>query len=200
MQLDRYMKEKFPNLELCSPLFYNWPIGIRFELENNDLQSEKEYIEHVLARANSLYDALFDSSDEMYVVSNVYDQRLKKKGFFPSIVKNKKVLWSITSYPIINPYLDDDEPVEEKKANRMILKCRKKDLNKNLIRKYLDSEVAELFLININKELIYYIYDSRGSDLVSAKSETIQPYYEQFNDWILDYDREKIDKVFKDDN
>ncbi|MEB1808375.1 MAG: DUF3885 domain-containing protein [Bacillaceae bacterium] len=152
-----------------------------------------------MARANSLYDALFDSNDEMYVVSNVYDQRLKKKGLFPKIVKNQKVLKSITSYPIINPYLEEDEPEEDRKANRMILKCRKKDLNKNMIRKYLDSEVAELFFININKELIYYIYDSRGSDLVSAKSKTIQPYYERFNDRVLDYDREKIDKVFKDD-
>lgn len=200
LRIDRYMQEKFPDLELCSPLFYNWDIGIRFELEKRDPeQSEKDYIEHVFYRSEKLFNAFFDPSDEMYLVSNIYVERLNKKRFFPTIVKNKKTLRNVASYPIVNPYIDDDEPEEDRKAKRIILKCHKKDLRKNIIRKYFYSEVAEIFFINVDKQFIYFIYDSRGCDLVSNKVDTIQPFYEQFYDWILDYDRDRIDKVFKKD-
>jgi len=36
------------------------------------------------------------------------------------------------------------------------------------------------------------LYDSRGLDLVSNRKQQLQNIYNDYNDWILDYDRENI--------
>jgi len=42
MLLNDFMNDNFPNLQLSPPLFYNWEIGIRFELglEWNTIQKD----------------------------------------------------------------------------------------------------------------------------------------------------------------
>jgi len=42
-----------------------------------------------------------------------------------------------------------------------------------------------------------YLDDDRGLDIVSEKRETIYPLYKNYNEWILDYDREHINKLFR---
>lgn len=41
------------------------------------------------------------------------------------------------------------------------------------------------------------MYDDRGLDLISADKESLRSFYEKYNDWILDNDREKIQKQFE---
>ena len=41
------------------------------------------------------------------------------------------------------------------------------------------------------KGTIFHIYDDRGADLIAASIDSIQGIYEKYNNWILDYDREK---------
>jgi len=41
------------------------------------------------------------------------------------------------------------------------------------------------------------MYDDRGLDIIASKIETIEPIYKMHNNWILDYDRELIDKQMK---
>ena len=55
----------------------------------------------------------------------------------------------------------------------------------------------EVYFINNDKSVIFNMYDDRGLDVISTKKETIAPLYNKFNDWILNYDREKVDDLFK---
>lgn len=55
----------------------------------------------------------------------------------------------------------------------------------------------EIYFINIDKKLIFHMYDDRGLDLISADKESLRSFYEKYNDWILDNDREKIQKQFE---
>jgi hypothetical protein len=191
-----FMETNFLGLELCSPLFYNWETSIRFELEEPEKVVWGKFgSERVYNRSESLFDALFQSQDEMYVVMNIYRDVTKNKGFLPSVVNNKKLLNKVTSFNLKNPYLDDED--EDKTISRIILKCQKKDLRKSIVKKYFNSNLADLFFVNIKNETIFYIYDSRGCDLVSENKESIKSVYEKFNNWILDYDRKRIDETFK---
>jgi len=45
--------------------------------------------------------------------------------------------------------------------------------------------------------MIYHLYDDRGCDVIASNKENLRPLYEELNDWILDYDREQIDTIFK---
>ena len=55
----------------------------------------------------------------------------------------------------------------------------------------------EIYFVNIDKKLIFHMYDDRGLDIISADKEILRLIYKQHNDWILNYDRERIDKQFE---
>lgn len=56
--------------------------------------------------------------------------------------------------------------------------------------------MPRLYFINIKKETIFSIYDGRGCDLVATNKESIEEINHFFNDWILDYDRSRINQLF----
>ncbi|WP_445293151.1 DUF3885 domain-containing protein [Cytobacillus sp. FSL M8-0252] len=45
--------------------------------------------------------------------------------------------------------------------------------------------------------LPWYLYDDPGWDVIASNQEDLDLLYEELNNWILDYDREQIDKIFK---
>ncbi|WP_443756491.1 DUF3885 domain-containing protein [Bacillus anthracis] len=55
----------------------------------------------------------------------------------------------------------------------------------------------DVFLINATKDIIMFMYDDRGSEVISKNKETIRNLYEKYKEWIPDYKRESIDKLFK---
>ena len=61
--------------------------------------------------------------------------------------------------------------------------------------KFLSDE--QIFIINIDKRLIFNMYDDRGLDIIAKDKETLRPLYRKFNDWILDCDREKINRTME---
>lgn len=56
--------------------------------------------------------------------------------------------------------------------------------------------VSNVYFSNTHHFLLFHLYDDRGADLVAANRKLLRPIYEKYNDWILDYDRAKIDGVF----
>ncbi len=61
------MSTQFPGLLLSPPLFYRWPVGIRFELGVEEAGTS--YDDVVLARACALYEATFQADDFAFIVS-----------------------------------------------------------------------------------------------------------------------------------
>ncbi|NIA58500.1 DUF3885 domain-containing protein [Bacillus pacificus] len=55
----------------------------------------------------------------------------------------------------------------------------------------------DVFLINATKDIIMFMYDDRGSKVIAKNKETIRNLYEKYKEWIPDYKRESIDKLFK---
>ncbi|PKJ54564.1 hypothetical protein CWE34_13185 [Bacillus sp. SN10] len=55
----------------------------------------------------------------------------------------------------------------------------------------------DAFLINATKDIIMFMYDDRGSEVITKNKETIRNLYEKYREWIPDYKRESIDKLFK---
>ena len=57
--------------------------------------------------------------------------------------------------------------------------------------------VSNVYFLNSQKDVLFHLYDDRGVDVVAAKKEILRSLYETCKDWILDYDREKIDLIFE---
>ena len=55
--------------------------------------------------------------------------------------------------------------------------------------------VSSVYLIGPGP-FLYHLYDDRGLDILGGSRELLLPLYHQFNDWILEYNLEKIDRLF----
>ncbi|KOR90337.1 hypothetical protein AM231_15195 [Paenibacillus solani] len=212
MHIKDYMKNHFNDLVLCPPLFYNWDTGIRFELGDPSIDwAEKDkYMRQVYIRALEIYKALHNNDDELYVVtmahfSNVPKQKVKKLNLYKRYINNKTVLKRLNLDIIPNIFAEEDEePIPKDNTYRYWVRCKACEVRHvQLIKSICNHEVGlkprvyqRVYFINITTGTIFHIYDDRGCDVISILSNSIQNLFEKYNDWILDYDRERINAVF----
>ena len=53
------------------------------------------------------------------------------------------------------------------------------------------------FLVDFERGLMLHIYDDRGMDVYATEPRAVLSVYREFNKWLLDYDRPRIDAVMK---
>jgi len=211
MNLKEFMQETFPNLELKPPLFYSWEIGIRFELgvewKREYDYPNNPYVLGCYKRAITLFEAIHSPTDDIFVVIDVNDfdkgKNIKRelKNFSPYVEKSHLYRLKHLMMPYIFPE-DDDEGTY--RTHRFTLKCKTTEFKfKPLLKALCNQDLGlkpsiyhRVYFININKKTIFHVYDDRGCDLLATSPETIRDMYEIFNEWILDYDKPEIDKVF----
>ena len=82
--MNSYLDEKFPKLKIEKPLFYNWPIGLRFEIGQDELEVSDEYFNAAHERSVSIFEAVFSQNDEIEIIYQQYSDGRKKirKGSF----------------------------------------------------------------------------------------------------------------------
>jgi hypothetical protein len=207
--LTDYLKSHFPGIQLESPLFYNAPIGIRFELgvpyRGID---DPAYFTNIYMRSSIIFREVFEPDEEMFVVVKsfrgvepyiCYNQG---EDVFPKYIRNRKVISQVSS-------IETERGIEENGDLSGIgfqhsLLCKREDIDyvgilkakahqDFAIKPYVSDAV---FFINPHRHTIFYMYDDRGIDLVAESRESLWPIYIKFNDWILKYDRERIDSIF----
>ena len=106
----------------------------------------------------------------------------------------------------------DDEDYEDMVTHRFVLSCKKSDIRYHqllsaisyedfphptriLKRNY--SSSYDIYFVNVTKKMIYHLYDDRGCDVIASNKEDLRQLYVDCNDWILDYDRDQIDQLFR---
>ncbi|WP_404331798.1 DUF3885 domain-containing protein [Mesobacillus maritimus] len=211
MLLNDFMDETFPNLELKPPLFYSWDIGIRFELgvewkrEYDD--PTNSYLLECYKRAITLFEALHSPSDDIFVVLDVNhfhttkSLRRKLNNFSPFVEKSLLYRLKHQLMPYIFPE-DNDEGTY--KTHRFTLLCKTNELTyKSLLKAICNQDLGvrpslfhRVYFINNNTKTIFHVYDDRGCDVLATSPETRRDLYKTYHNWILDYDKPKIDKVF----
>jgi hypothetical protein len=210
MFLYDYMSEKFPNLIIRPPLFYNWDTGIRFELGNPDDNDEVSYMKTVYHRSLSIFKSLHSFDDEIVIVANVHhagEQHLLKRRklkIFNHYIKSKNVLYRL-QHKVIPYVFEDVYDIYDFETHRYTLQCNVSDVKYiNMIKAICNNDVDikpiiyhDVFFINKTKNTIFHIYDDRGCDVLSSDKESIGHLYEKYNDCFLDYDRSAIDKTFQ---
>ena len=211
MQLNEFMHKNNPNLDLRPPLFYSWDIGIRFELgvewKRDYDYPNNPYILRCYKRAITLFESVHSPTEDIFVVIDVNDP-VKGKNIkhqlqnFRLYVK-KPLLFSLKYQELPYIFPEDDEEGTYK-THRFTLKCKTSDFKYvSLLKAICNQDMGleprifhRVYFININRKTIFHVYDDRGCDLLATSSATIRDVYSRYNDWILDYDRPEIEKVF----
>ncbi|MFZ3590112.1 DUF3885 domain-containing protein [Bacillus sp. DJP31] len=207
------MNEYFPNLVLRPPLFYNWKIGIRFELgvewSREYCYENSPYVQEVYKRVVSIFESVHSKDDDIFVVIDVNDFRdgktyMHNSRIFSPYIYKKSVLYKLkhSEMPCIFP--DDDEDGKYK-THRFTLTCKASDIKYIPLLKALCNQdlgiqpsiLHRVYFLNIKKKTIFHVYDDRGCDLLATSTESIRDIYNTYNYWILDYDKDVVDEVFK---
>jgi len=216
--IESYLKKRFNNLILESPLFYSWSVGIRFEIGSKNIpifldekrsRLNEKYFTEALARAVAIFDFLFKDDDEILFVYQEFSDGRKTIG------KNNFYLQQIRDladkeleFSDVRESRDDDG--FEKKAyclKRFTVKVSKQDINyQALLEASINSDFSirnkrfiphgDCYFINTSNHTILYLYDDRGMDVISIHTNNLKALYKKYNEWILDYDREEIDEIF----
>ena len=219
--LHAFLEKNFQGINLRPALFYSWENSIRFEISNPSIPfSEKENLLQIFNRTTTLFEKIFDIEDEILFVTDVHANKnnpfLHKKplNVYLKYVKHKEKLHKL-QYSLLPSFfeevaeeMDNDQSV----THRFVLSCKKKEIKYLQLLKAISYEDFDhpstilknnpesgydIYFINLTKKVIYHLYDDRGCDILAADKETIRFLYDEFNDWILDYDREEIDIVFR---
>lgn len=208
----QFLNESFKGLTLKQPLFNNWNFGLRFDLQFGETNTD-EYFKEVTRRACTIFQTAFDSSDEIFLIFMDYKYKRRKIRFsnftFKQITSLKKIE---PSYSKAISIYDPSDRFDIR--NIAIIKLTAERINhKNILSAIGHSDFPprqpsldhnrplsnkEIYFVNINKKLIFHMYDDRGLDLISADKETLKPIYKKHKDWLLEYDRKQIDKQFGD--
>ncbi|WHY88150.1 DUF3885 domain-containing protein [Neobacillus novalis] len=211
-----FLNENFEGLILEPPLFYSWNNSIRFEISNPMIPSyAKENLKQTFHRSISLFKKVFEERDEILLVTDVlttsYNHILRKKplNVYKKYLYDKNVLYKL-QYQLLVRFSKDEE--DQMVTHRFVLQCKKDIIryatllkaicyedfaHSSTILKNNQESGYEIYFINLIKKVIFHLYDDRGCDILAADKEGIRFLYEEFNDWILDYDRKRIDLLFK---
>lgn len=199
----KILQEKFGNINLNKPLFYNNQFGLRFSLQENELNDE-DYFENCYNRSIELFENLFSKDDEVLIVLNEYkwrNRRIRKHNFIFKQIKDLKL------HKLEYKKLNNNTNI----WNQVILKTNvDKIIYKNIFKAIINIDFPEkhpildncknnlnkeIFFFNIEKEIVFHIYDDRGVDVIANNIETLKPIYFKFKDLILSYDLPKIEKI-----
>lgn len=196
-----------------NPLFYNCDVSLRFGIsEDEDIEHflkfddeesivNPEFIKNTVNKAYSIFKNLentFDilRIDIMYDEDNEYVEIIKEicevlKINEPDEIVSDKVV------------LEDDEILKRKQLIWNL------DISKidyyNAITEIAKTDFGGcqylcyyVYFIDTLNNIVLNMYDDRGLDIISENEEILYHLYKKYNEYILDYDREKTDKLFKD--
>ena len=165
-------------------VFYMAPYGIRFQIGGDEeiylgdhRKPNGAYIENAVDRALKIYVQLPAAPDILRIddCPNLSIPGLPK----PDQIVGNSSYWSIPK-----------EPVFLRKLFREIVKAEIDSTG-------IENLVSNVYFLNSRKDVLFHLYDDRGADVVAADKEILRHLYESCKDWILDYNREKIDLLFE---
>ncbi|MBS4209514.1 DUF3885 domain-containing protein [Bacillus sp. FJAT-50079] len=217
--IKHFMKDHFNNLTLRPPLFYLWPDGIRFEISMPWIDHEDENnLQQINERSTGIFNHVFQDTDEILLITDIHcgvnDTFLRKRptNVYKKYVKNKELLKKLKHNLLPNVFAEDDEVYGDMVTHRFVLPCKKNDMryhqllsaisyedfpHPTRILKRNNSCSYDIYFVNVTRKLIYHLYDDRGCDVIASNKEDLRQLYVACNDWILDYDRDQIDQLFR---
>ncbi|WP_419881590.1 DUF3885 domain-containing protein [Peribacillus sp. B-H-3] len=222
--INEYLNSVFPGITLGPSLTDQWKINLDFEFARDLYQfidgSEDfnpKYFEEVYFQASSIFNSIFSDDDQVFLIVNVYrenDIKYKSKlGLYLNYISNKNVRYHLQQNTLPYPFSEEEEE-EPLKAHTIqySLNCTKRDIQTRLILKALTNRdfpslkprlsdecgmQYDVFFVNVSKNVIFYMHDDTGCEVISNSLETLRPLYDKYRDWICSYCEDNINKLFK---
>ena len=224
MQLKEYMNQIFPGVTLVPSIYSQWENHLHFDFGKDKYQIVEgtddlnmEYFSQLYTDNKYLFEDIFLKEDVVFVVANVY--RFKKENIktpqkiniYNKYIKKRDLKFRIRQEML--PFLFEDKEADLYCTSQFSLKCLAEDIKYELLIQAVNHEdfpdlyprfgrkkevsYPDVFLINATKDIVMFIYDDRGCEVIAKNKEIIRGLYEKYKEWIPVYERESIDSLFK---
>ncbi|EJQ44579.1 hypothetical protein IEE_02769 [Bacillus cereus BAG5X1-1] len=223
MQLKEYMNQTFPGVTLVPYIYFQWETHLHFDFGKDKYQNVEgtddlnmEYFSQLYTCNKYLFEDIFSKEDTVFLVTNVYrfkQENIKnpqKINVYNRFIKKRDLKFHIRQETL--PFLFEDEEADLYCTYQFSLKCFAgnikyepliqaanhedfPDLRPRLGRKK-EISYPDVFFINVTKDIIMFIYDDRGCEVIAKNKEMIRHLYEKYKEWIPDYERESIADLF----
>lgn len=191
-------------MSLSDQLMKNANYSIRFELGLIQLKG-KGYFDEMHDRATTILNSIFDQNDDILIVvciSNPIDYKKIDRPNIKRFIKNKKLIYDLKCKTIAYEFDEEDTDME---TIQYSLKVKKHDIRLGYLIQSIGFKEfgmkprvsGSFYLLNLTKEMLFHMYDDRGCDVYGLEREKVLPLYYKFRKWILDYDRIRFDRMFK---
>jgi hypothetical protein len=193
------MNQNVRKVFLFSHHTYRLKENLRFELALDSEINFHKRIQGAIKRAQTLFDEVFLGEEDIELIIPDFAER-SGNGLIRKYLKlpNYQLIDSFTT-PVFEPFGMDEVTmlVIRTKLNNVRIKkiieglCYKDFVEDGKLR-----IKGYLFFYNLKTETLVNIYDDRGCDIWSTNITSQRKLYNEYNDWILDYDRKEIDSFY----
>lgn len=215
MELSNYLQSHFPGLKLMPSIYQQWNIGIPFTFAkeiyqfNEQGQLNMDRFELVYEQATTLFNELFASEDEVMLVTSMYkmvekEKRTRKLKVYQSHLKQCKKLYQLQVETMPYPFEAEDADVYQLKQFSLLCQCRDIQIE-SLIKAAAHEDFPlkprfggyhvnypDVFLINLTRDVIFFIYDDRGCEVIARNVQILRQLYEKYGNWIDEVDRADV--------
>lgn len=216
MNIKAYLNKNFPKVNLVPTIYHQWDMSIHFSLgegiyqfkENDQLNLER--FNTVYKQTLTIFNELFDQGDDLILVTNIYrqigQQKINKLKVYKPNLKDQSKLkkLQVKTYP----YPFDTDELDEYEMQQFSLSCKVKDLRiEGLLKGAIHEDFPlkpkfgigfvhypDVFFVNKTNDILFFVYDDRGCEVVARKPDRLRPLYKTYYDWVADFDRARIEK------
>ncbi|MGE7855386.1 DUF3885 domain-containing protein [Bacillus sp. NPDC094064] len=224
MQLKEYMNQTFPGVILVPYIYSQWENHLHFEFGKGKYPIKEgideynmDYFYQLYKYNNEVFHDIFSKKDTVFLVTNVYRFKKdniktpQKMNIYNKYIKKKDLKFRIRQETL--SFLFEDDEADLYCTSQFSLKCLAEDIKHEPLIQAANHEdfpdlyprfgrekrgsYPNIFLINATKDIIMFIYDDRGCEVIAKNKERIRDLYEKYKEWIPGYERESIDNLFK---
>jgi len=194
MHISNQLEQIFGTSDFGDGLFNKWPIGIRFELgadwgnAPHHFYTQRFY--QAIDRAKTILQEIFKNTQNLHVILTFTNQStLEAKILVKDLINcgftlpDKYVLNS-------NAGIIFNDKITSANTHAILWAIISNEIGVK------PTAQIKAYFIDLEKAIVAHPYDDRGMDVIAIDKDNLLPIYNKFGAWILDYDKEKIDKTF----
>ncbi len=206
MLLNRMLQtmQRIQNDRLQLPIFYESPFALRFEIGDPHLANDQPlYIRQALWRAKFLYDAIAQPDILLWVLYRTKDSNTED---IPKLLERFCTLAHLPQPAQV--YQQETTDSDGAPLVRIFFLWDCQDTPPDVV-SLLDGIIqtdfsgflelaSAVFFFDTQNALLFHLYDDRGLDIVAAEKQSLLELYQKCSNWLLDYDRKRMDDTFSD--
>lgn len=204
MNIRAQIENTFDGKAFKRPLFYNYEGGLRFELSEGGNYLNQFVTAH--RKAMEICSQIFSGCQNVTICVRVYGGKklltslsalraLREAGLYPMSGKEH---WT----EFDEEWHGDEDYVDSlwhyiafNASCEYIVNALWCALSSDFSR-IKPNPRADIYLFNLNKEVMVFPYDDRGMDIIGPNKQFLKEQYGRFGQCLLNYDKEAMDAVF----